>query len=132
MTESCREWRGDLAAHAIGRLEPERDAAVNAHLDGCRACRAELGELRLVARALPATDARDLTPPNDPPTGLRDRVLDQLAWARAGERSRRRRRLSVVIGTIVAAAAALVGVLALGASLHGPSSDTKQVAFTVA
>src|SRR5215831_2827330 len=89
MSESCREWRGDLAAAALGNIEPGAQIALQAHVDGCRACRAELGE----------------------------QVLGRLSWERANERHRRRRRFSVAIATAVAAVAAIVVVFVMAASL---------------
>ena len=38
--DACREWRGALAAAALGRIDPAEAIALQAHLDGCAACRA--------------------------------------------------------------------------------------------
>src|SRR5690242_15070799 len=124
MSESCREWRGDLAAAALGRIEPDARVALQAHLDGCAACRAELADLTAVAHALPAADTDHVTAPapNDPPAHLGQDVLDRLAFARAGERRRGRRRFAVIVGTAIAAAAAIVGLLVI-ASLLGTSNE---------
>ncbi len=129
MSESCREWRGDLAADALGLLDAHARVALQAHLDGCAACRAELVELTAVARALPAADADEVVSRSspgeltEPPAGLGERVLGSLAFARADERRQRRRRIGVVVGTVVAAAAAVVGLLVVGASVNSPSHD---------
>ena len=56
--DPCREWRGALAAAALGRIDPAEEIALRAHLDGCAACRAELAELTEVARALAARRPR--------------------------------------------------------------------------
>jgi anti-sigma factor RsiW len=134
MSESCREWRGELAAAALGHLEPDARLALQAHLDGCAACRAELAELTIVAGALPAADAAYVTSsssPTEPPSALGEHVLGALAFARADERRRRRRRLAVVVGTAAAAVAAVIGLLVGGASLHPSGGSVRQVAFTV-
>lgn len=61
----------ELSAYALGALRPEEAAAVEAHLAVCRACRAELADLRV------ATAELDRLPPetfvHDPPDG--DRAL---------------------------------------------------------
>ena len=56
MTEACRDRRGSLAVAAMGRLEPAEQAALDAHVDQCDACRSELRELTAVARAFEETD----------------------------------------------------------------------------
>ena len=134
MSESCREWRGDLAGAALDRLEPDARVALQAHLDGCAACRAELADLSAVARALPAADTAHVTAaaPNEPPAHLGQDVLDRLAFARAGERRRGRRRFAVIAGTAVAAAAALVGLLLIASSLGTSKDPERKVAFSVA
>jgi hypothetical protein len=44
----CRKWRQDLGLHALGLLDGEERGAVEAHVEGCRACRERLEELRAV------------------------------------------------------------------------------------
>jgi anti-sigma factor RsiW len=135
MSESCRDWRGDLAAEALGLLDPDTRVALQAHLDGCAACRAELADLSAVARALPAADADEVVSRaslTEPPAGLSDRVLGSLAFARADERRRGRRRVGVIVGTIVAAAAAIIGVLVIGGSVQSAShAGDRTIAFKV-
>jgi anti-sigma-K factor RskA len=135
MSESCRDWRGDLAAEALGLLDPDAHVALQAHLDGCAACRVELADLTEVARALPAADADEVASRaslTEPPARLGDRVLGSLAFARADERRRHRRRIGVVIGTVAAAAAAVVGLLVVGASVHSASrAGDRTIAFKV-
>jgi hypothetical protein len=130
MTESCRDRRGDLAAFAINRLDANETLALQAHVDGCAGCRAELDELRGVASALPATDGARLGVPPEPPTALGDKVIGTLAWARAGERKRRRRHLTVVVATAVISVAAAFGLFALGSDIHNTDHSGRQVAFT--
>jgi hypothetical protein len=134
MSESCREWRGDLAAAALDGLDPDAHVALQAHLDGCAACRAELAELTAVAGALPAADTAHVTAvaPTDPPAHLGQDVLDRLAFARAGERRRGRRRFAVIAGTALAAAAAIVGLLLIASSLGTTQEPERNVAFRTA
>ncbi len=40
-TERCREWREALGAYALGHLADDERAGLEAHLEGCPACRAE-------------------------------------------------------------------------------------------
>ncbi len=44
-SDACREWRGALASHALGHIEPEEEIGLRAHLDGWEDCRAEMREL---------------------------------------------------------------------------------------
>jgi hypothetical protein len=133
MPESCREWRGELAAAALGNLDEEARVALQAHLDGCAACRAELADLRAVAAVLPAADVAHVTEParDEPPTDLGERVLGTLAWQRAQEHRRRRRRFGVVIATSAIAVAAAIGLLFIGGSLTHTVDHAEEVAFTV-
>lgn len=125
MTAECRDQRGDLAAEALGRLEPARRTALRAHLDGCPECRDELSELEAVARALPAADPSRLTPAEEAPPDLSERVLGRVAR----ERVRRRRRRAGTVAGLAAAAAAAVLVVALVSG--SPSSGDREVAFPV-
>jgi len=103
--ESCREWREALAAHALGRLPDEERAAFEAHLEGCAACRAELGSLAGVARLLPLADPERFDTAPAPPPSLADRVV---ATIRSEHRasSRRRWRSGLALGGATAAVAA--------------------------
>jgi anti-sigma factor RsiW len=135
MSESCREWRGDLAAAALGNLDSRARVALQAHLDGCATCRAELVDLAAVAATLPATDTAHImarSSASEPPAGLGERVLGKLSFARADERRRARRRVAVVVGTAAAAVAAVIGLLVLGASLSASSPAGRKIAFRVA
>jgi hypothetical protein len=127
--ESCRAWRGDLAAAATDRLDDDARTRLLAHLDSCAACRAELAELERAARLLTRVDPEHVvTPEQRPlPAGLGDAIVarlhDEQSRARV-QHTRRRTRLAVRISAAVAAAAAIVvlvvGVLGGGGS-GGPS-----------
>ena len=111
--DACREFRGDLAARALGVSSPEGDAALDAHLDGCPECRDELADLRGVADALGRADpdrvADRAADPIEAPSGLSTRIFELVGAGVAAERRRRR----VVAGAVavLAVAAVTVGML---------------------
>ena len=112
MSEACREWRGDIAAMALDRLQPDEQARTLAHVDSCVSCRAELTMLQHLSRAMTHADATRLDHEPAPPPELRDRIMMRLNDERAVVRRLARRR----VGRVVAAVAALV-LLALGAGV---------------
>ena len=64
----CREWRELLGAYALGHLEGDERAGLEAHLEGCPGCREELAALAPVAQMLPHADpARFELAPQPPP-----------------------------------------------------------------
>jgi Putative zinc-finger len=125
-TESCREWRESLGAHALGQLPGEEQAALEAHLEGCPECRAELESLAGVALLLPLADPERFGTKPVPPPSLADRVA---ATIRAERRSTRRRklRLGLAFGGVTAAVAA--AVLAIFVLPGGNSVPEQHVAF---
>ena len=100
-TEVCRRWRELFGAYLLGHLTSQERVGLEAHLDGCADCRAELTELRPVADALAFADPAHLGTPPAPPPELADRVFTQVRDAR---RLARRRRWAIRIGAGVAAA----------------------------
>ncbi len=126
-TEHCREWRESLGAHALGQLPAEERAAVEAHLEGCSECRAELDSLAGVARLLPLADPERFgagAAPAPPPS-LADRVA---ATVRDERRTRRRRlRTGGTLGGVAAAMAA--AVLAIFVLPGGNGSPSRQIDF---
>jgi predicted anti-sigma-YlaC factor YlaD len=97
----------------MGRLEPAEQAALDAHVDQCDACRSELRELTAVARAFETADAdrvrsgeRPLPRPQ-----LRREVLARVATERAARLRRRRLGLAVAAAALVIVASLLVGVV---------------------
>ena len=105
--EACRRWRELLGAYLLGHLAPEERVGLEAHLDGCAECRAELAELRPVSGALAAADPKHLGAPPEPPAELADRVY---ARVRAARRAHRRRRWSVAVAAAIVAVAVAVPV----------------------
>ena len=65
-----------LGAYALGALEPEEQAAVEAHLAGCPSCRAALDRYDAALGAFAAT-----APPASPPPALRARLVAEAAIA---------------------------------------------------
>ncbi|MFN2607126.1 MAG: anti-sigma factor [Acidimicrobiales bacterium] len=113
MTEACRDWRPQLAALAVGDLDDGERPAVEAHLDGCPACRADLSRLKGVAAVLGAADLDRLADQPAPPTGLGAEVVARVGQELRARARRRRRSAAVVVTTSVVAAAALVLALVL-------------------
>lgn len=109
----CREWRPLLGAYTLGHLEPGERAAVEAHLEGCPACRAEADSLGGLARLLPLGDpARFDRPAPQPAPDLGERIAATIgAEQRAGRRQRRRRRFAFGLAGATAAAAIVLAVL---------------------
>ena len=129
--ERCREWRGLLGAHALGRLPADERAALEAHLEGCAECRAELDSLAGVARLMPLADPERFGAAPRPPAALGDRVIAAVeSEQRAGERrvrGRRRWRLGLTLGAAAAATAALA-IFVLGGR-GGESPPEREIAF---
>jgi Anti-sigma-K factor rskA len=121
-TDACREWRGDLAIEALGRLDEPARTPLLAHVDGCADCRAVLVELSSVATTLDFADAGRVGE-GDPPRPSRElgeRILGRLQRERAEHRRRRTRGvLATVVGVAAAAAVALVLVVGMRGGDHG-------------
>jgi hypothetical protein len=114
-TESCREWRESLGAYALGRLTPQERAGLDAHLEGCPSCRAELQSLAGVAALLPHADPERFGPAPQPPAELGKRILAGFdVEMNAQKRRRKRRRLGFgFAGGLAAAAAAVLALVIL-------------------
>ncbi|HUC06698.1 MAG TPA: zf-HC2 domain-containing protein, partial [Solirubrobacterales bacterium] len=88
-TEGCRRWREALGAYALGHLPDDERAGIEAHLEGCTACRAEAESLLAVSRLLPHADPARFGPAPHPPPELGWRIATTIG---AERRSKRRRR----------------------------------------
>jgi anti-sigma-K factor RskA len=79
-------WSDELAAYALGALEPGEAAAFERHLEGCGHCRAELRWLQPAVQSLPEAVER-----REPPPRLRESLMAEVRTdARAGaERTER-------------------------------------------
>jgi len=131
---SHREFRELLGARLVGDLSPEEAVALQAHLDGCPACRAELEDLEPVLEDLQLVDVDRLPGPPPPPRDLGDRVLAAVrAEAELRDldlaRERRRRRLRGIAIPLAAAAVAavLAGTIAYRVALPQETPPTVAV-----
>lgn len=102
-----------LGAYALGHLDADEAARVQAHVDGCPSCRAEAEDLGRVARLLDLVDVERLEESAAPlPAGLFERVLEGIGRERAVAGRRRRRRFGLGIAAAVAMAVAILVVVA--------------------
>lgn len=115
-------------AYAIDALDDVERARFERHLASCADCRAEVGSLREAAALLPETTA------TAPPASLRDRILDDIDTVRplppavpvSPRRTGRR------VAGLVAAAAALVAIGGIGATVWHPWSDDSSESQSIA
>lgn len=105
--EGCREWRESMGAYALGHLAGEEKASLEAHLEGCPECRAEIESLALVTGLLPHGDPESFDPAPAPPAALGERIAEQVGAERRATMRRRRLRRCLALGGVTAAAAAL-------------------------
>lgn len=119
--ESCRHWRESLGAYALDRLEPGERTGIEAHLEGCAECRAELASLMSIATLLPLADPARFDTAPAPPSGLGDRIAVAVAAEHKAVR-RRRWGIGLALGGATAAVAAvlLAFVVLPGGGGEGP------------
>lgn len=131
-------WNDDLAAYAIGALDPHDMAAFAKHLSECDRCRAELHRLAPAVELLPGAVEQ-----LEPPPGLRARIMAEveaetgiegaLAGGRAGAARRTRawrprwRPLVALAGSAAVAAAFAIGLVVAGGEDAGGGSSTVPV-----
>jgi anti-sigma factor RsiW len=112
----------DVAAYALGALEPAEAEAFRAHLKTCAACREELAAFTAVVDVLPMAATQHRAPRR-----LRRKVMAAVEHdARArGDQPRRRRRSALgqrvsrpvlAVGALVVAAVIAVGAIVIGNS----------------
>jgi anti-sigma factor RsiW len=127
--ESHRTVRESLGAFALGHLDTDEAAGVQAHLDGCADCRAELAELRSVVGPLSRVDPDSLdTATPTPPPDLGDRIV---AAARRERPPRPDRRPGGRVAGLVAAGALLVAVAGGAGYLVGSDDGVPREAVTI-
>jgi hypothetical protein len=122
----CERWRASLAMQAIGRLDPQEEAELAAHLAGCPACQAEAAELAGVDSALRLADLAHLDDAADLSIPLESARWEQLRE----ERHRRRGRTATRWAMVGMAAAAVAAITLVVVSVQPPSSPTKTVALS--
>jgi anti-sigma-K factor RskA len=133
-TDDSRRCAGDVAAYALGALEPAEAQAFVRHLDGCPECRRELDAFAAVV-----ADLGSCAPRIPVPSGLRNRVLEAVAAepvadrrggeSDAADRARARHERAwwgiprglVVLGSAAALVVAAIVVAAI-ALTSGPST----------
>jgi hypothetical protein len=113
--DDCREWRHLLGAYALGGLSAEERARVEAHLEGCAACRAEADSLDSVARLLPLADPDRFSRPAPLPSpDLGKEIAATIGRERRLVQQRRRWRFGLAVGGAAAAVtAALLAIVVL-------------------
>ena len=127
-TEHSREWREALGAYALGHLSEQERASLEAHLEGCSACRAEAAALGSVASLLPHADPERFGPAPTPPPELGKRIAATIDAERRSKRRQRRFRLGFGLsGAAVAAATAVLAIFVL--SGNESSGPEQHVAF---
>lgn len=124
-TEHCREWRESLGAYALGHLGADERAGLEAHLEGCPECRAEVESLRAVTVLLPHADPERFGPAPQPPKALGERILATVSGERR-EKRRHQRRLRFGFAFGGAAAALAVAILALVVFAGGGEGQPQQ------
>jgi hypothetical protein len=119
-TDGCRERRESLGAYALDQLPHEERAGLEAHLEGCPSCRAELEQLAALVRPMSLADpARFESAPALPPA-LGARVAASIVKERLSRR-RRRVRFGFAFGGAAAALATVLVLLVLpGGESVGP------------
>lgn len=118
--EHCREWREELGAYVLGHLPADESAALEAHLEGCAACRAEADSLAQVTSLLPHADPERFGPAPSLPPELAGRVVAAIGAERRVERRRRVLRIGLPITATVAAAAAVLAIFVLPGESPSP------------
>lgn len=96
----------DLGAYLLGTLSGEEEREVRVHLEACATCRSELARIQGAAELLDSARLAE-----EPPVDLEERILRAAGRA---PRTPRRRRVVTLAWTILLAAAAFTGGVALG------------------
>lgn len=127
-TDGCRAWKESLGAYALGQLREQEKLALEAHLEGCAACRAEADSLLAVSRLLPHADPAQFGPAPQPPAELGRRIAATIGSERRAQRRQRRLRFGLGFGGAAAAAAAAVLAIFVLSSGEGGGPE-REVAF---
>jgi anti-sigma-K factor RskA len=130
--ESHERWREDVAAYAIGGLDPEESAELERHLAGCERCCRELRWLAPAVSSLGESVHR-VEPPASLRSGLMERVREEAARPGPAATSVRPRRfggslLRPAIGLAAVALIVAVGVVAYSAGGGGMETVTSRSA----
>lgn len=124
---ACTAWQDDLAAWLVAQIEPDREALLHAHLEGCAICRGEAASLLAVTAVSLAADPEGVAEGSAaPPAELGDRIVAGIA---AERRSRRLLRAGMV--ALAGAAASVVALVAVARDDDPAPLQGESVAFTV-
>lgn len=124
----CRDWRELLGVYALGQLDGDERVGLEAHLEGCAQCRAELALLEPVARMLPHADPERFESAPQPPPELGARIAETIAGERKQTEKRRRRRVFggfALGGATAALAAAVLAIFVLGGGSGEPEQHVR-------
>lgn len=122
-TDSCRDWRASLGAYSLGHLSADERAGLEAHLEGCPDCRAEIESLNDVAKLLAFADPAHFGPAPKPSPELGERITATIGAERKAHRRRRQRRFGLAFGGAAAATAAAIFAIVF---LPGGSAQPEQ------
>ena len=118
-----REQREALGAFALGQLGTAEHTGLQAHLDGCPECRAELAEIASVVPDLSSLNPADLGDLVSPPPQLGTAIRAALARERAAlTRQRARRTVVMSAAACIAIAAVLAAGVVVGQRTAGPAT----------
>lgn len=127
----CRDWRELLGAYALGHLDGAELVGLEAHLEGCAHCRAELALLTPVTQMLPHADPEHFESAPQPPPELGPRIAATIAGEQKQVEKRRRRMFGgFALGGVTAAlAAAVLAIFVLGGSGGEPEQHVRFAAL---
>ena len=120
----CASFRENIPAYAIGVLDADETAALEAHLRTCDTCQAELASYRAVGDALLTA-----TPAQNPPAALRRRLQARLpgaqksAWRPAWPLG----RLALGLAIVLLVAANIFSLLQIQALQSRQTQLTRQI-----
>lgn len=118
---TCDEVRMSLGAYALGALDDDESAEVEAHLDGCPACREEAAELSGLTPLLARVSEEDIEHAATPPRA----VLDRMIVASAKRNRRSRILLSLAASIVVAALGGTAWLASVQSTQHESSSAAR-------
>ena len=104
-----RALRESLGSYVLGHLSPRERSAVEAHLDGCPSCRAEVAGISPVVGPLGTVDPARLDVTPVPPPWLGERIVARAAAERPARPVRPASRRGVLVAAAAVVAAAVLG-----------------------
>ncbi|WP_220504591.1 anti-sigma factor [Microbispora sp. H13382] len=132
---TCEEVRISLGVYVLGALDAEETAEVEAHLETCPACRAELAELSGLPPLLARVSAEDIERAAAPPRAVLDGVVAGVSKgvpggvvAAALPPVRGKRPFRVLLGLAASVVVAAVGGTAWLSAAQDASDGTTSVA----